>query len=62
MARICSICERKAIMGYSVSHSQIATKRRMNINLQSKKVDGKRISICTSCIKSINKKKKEVTV
>ncbi len=62
MARICSTCGRQAIMGYSVSHSHIATKRRMNINLQTKKIDGKKTSICTSCIKSINKKKKEATV
>lgn len=62
MARSCSMCGRQAIMGNSRSHSNIATKRRMNINLQTKKVDGKKSIVCTSCIKSLNKKKKEATV
>ena len=62
MARICSTCGRQAIMGNSRSHSNIATRRRMNINLQTKKIDGKKQSVCTSCIKSLNKQKKAATV
>lgn len=52
MAKVCSICQRKAVVGNSRSHSNIASKRRMHINLQSKKVDGRRITICTSCLKA----------
>jgi|RifOxyD2_1024036.scaffolds.fasta_scaffold01147_3 large subunit ribosomal protein L28 len=57
MSKMCEICERKAVIGNSRSHSNIATKRRMSINLQSKKVDGKKLSVCTNCIKTINKHK-----
>lgn len=57
MSKMCEICERKAVIGNSRSHSNIATKRRMSINLQSKKVDGKKLSVCTNCIKTINKNK-----
>jgi len=56
MAKICSICERKAVTGHSRSHSNIATKRLMSINLQFKKIDGQRKMVCTSCLRSINKK------
>jgi large subunit ribosomal protein L28 len=55
MSKMCEICERKAVVGNSRSHSNIASKRTMSINLQSKKVAGKKMSVCTSCIKSINK-------
>ena len=54
---MCEICERKAVVGNSRSHSNIASKRTMSINLQSKKIDGKKLSICTSCLKTINKQK-----
>ncbi len=57
MAKMCEICERKAVVGNSRSHSNIASKRTMSINLQSKKIDGKKLSICTSCLKTINKQK-----
>ncbi|MCB9802485.1 50S ribosomal protein L28 [Candidatus Nomurabacteria bacterium] len=57
MARICEICQRKAVVGNSRSHSNIASKRTMSINLQSKKIGNERMTICTSCIKSINKEK-----
>ena len=56
MAKVCEICDRRAVTGNSRSHSNIASKRTMGINLQSKKIDGKRITVCTSCIKDINKK------
>lgn len=52
MAKVCSICQRKAVVGNSRSHSNIASKRRMSINLQTKKVNGHRITVCTSCIKT----------
>jgi ribosomal protein L28 len=57
MAKVCEACDRRAVVGNSRSHSNIASKRTMGINLQSKKIDGKRMTICTSCLKSLNKKK-----
>ncbi len=55
MAKVCEICMRSAIIGNSRSHSKIATRRRMNINLQSKKIGNRRVSICTSCLRTVNK-------
>lgn len=37
MARVCQITGKKAIVGNHVSHSNIKTKRKFNINLQTKK-------------------------
>ncbi|NNM94421.1 MAG: 50S ribosomal protein L28 [Bacteroidia bacterium] len=37
MSRICQITGKKAIVGNSVSHSNIKTKRRFNPNLQDKR-------------------------
>lgn len=60
MAKICTICERKAVTGHSRSHSNIATKRLMSINLQYKKINGVKKLVCTSCLRSINKKTREM--
>lgn len=62
MAKVCEICNKKAVVGNSRSHSNIATKRRMSINLQSKKIGHKRITLCTSCLKTLNKLKKKTTI
>ncbi|PKL72130.1 50S ribosomal protein L28 [Candidatus Kuenenbacteria bacterium HGW-Kuenenbacteria-1] len=56
MSRKCSVCKRSSIKSVSRSHSNIATKKRQYINLQTKKIDGEKIKICTSCIKTKNKK------
>ena len=52
MAKICSQCGRTALSGQSRSHSNIATKRRQNVNLQSRKIDGDRVKICTRCLRT----------
>jgi ribosomal protein L28 len=62
MAKVCEICNRKAITGNVRSHSNIASKRLMNLNLQTKKIQGKKLSICTSCLKTFKKIQKEKTV
>lgn len=62
MAKICSICQRKAVTGHSRSHSNIATKRLMSINLQYKKIDGVKKMVCTSCLRSISKKLKSAVI
>lgn len=59
MAKICDLCGRQAIVGNSRSHSHIANRRRMNINLQSKKIAGQKLMVCTSCLKTLNKLKKK---
>lgn len=58
MAKMCSICHRGPMTANSRSHSNIATKRRMMINLQRRMVNGVRQLICTSCIRTLNRKLK----
>ncbi|MBE7525067.1 50S ribosomal protein L28 [Patescibacteria group bacterium] len=55
MAKVCQLCERGPASSQSRSHSKVATKRRHEINLQTKKLHGTRMRICTSCIKTIKK-------
>ena len=50
--RICQDCGRGSRMSVTRSHSNIATKHRQFVNLQSKKIDGKRMRICANCIKT----------
>lgn len=52
------MCGRGTMTGFNVSHSKVKTKRTQKINLQSKKIDGKKTKVCTSCIKSNSKKSK----
>ncbi|HLC89365.1 MAG TPA: 50S ribosomal protein L28 [Patescibacteria group bacterium] len=54
---ICEICGRGPLKANWRSHSNQKTIRRQKINLQTKKVDGKRMIICTRCLKTILKKK-----
>lgn len=62
MARVCENCGRGTISGVSRSHSNIATKRRLYVNLQTKKINGVRVKICTRCLKTLAKKQKMSTV
>ncbi|MEA2097838.1 MAG: 50S ribosomal protein L28 [Patescibacteria group bacterium] len=55
MSRTCQICGRGTRASQSRSHSNVATKRKQFINIQSKIVDGKKIKICTKCIKTVAK-------
>jgi large subunit ribosomal protein L28 len=57
MSRTCQVCGRGPRSAQSRSHSNIATKRTMAINLQTKKVDGKNLKICTKCLKTAAKEK-----
>jgi large subunit ribosomal protein L28 len=56
MAQVCEVCGRGTTTGHNVSHSKVKTKRTMKINLQSKKIEGKKTKICTSCLKTYKKK------
>lgn len=61
MSRVCEITGKKAIVGNKVSHSNAKTKRKFNVNLQTKKFylpeEDKWITIriSTSALKTINK-------
>lgn len=56
MAKVCEICGRGALSSQSRSHSNIATLRRQQINLQGALFDGKRVKACTNCIKTQSKR------
>jgi ribosomal protein L28 len=58
MAKKCDLCGRSATKGASRSHSNIKTIKRQNINLQPKKIDGKKLFVCTKCLKTMAKMKK----
>ena len=53
----CQICNKKNQTGNRRSHSNIATKRKFKVNIQTKKIEGEKKKICTRCIKTINKVK-----
>lgn len=55
MARKCDICGRGATKDASRSHSNIKTLKRQHINLQSKKVEGGSVKVCTKCLKTSDK-------
>ncbi len=58
MAKRCDLCKRGATKGASRSHSKIQTLKKQNINLQTKNVDGLKLKICTSCMRTIAKNEK----
>lgn len=59
MVKRCAITRKKFNNGYSISRSHVRTKKRQNINLQSKKIWSRkdnrwiRLRISTKAIKSI---------
>ncbi|MBU0722064.1 50S ribosomal protein L28 [Patescibacteria group bacterium] len=57
MAKKCDICGRGSTKDASRSHSNIKTIKRQYINLQIKKIDGKKLNVCTKCIKTMAKVK-----
>jgi ribosomal protein L28 len=57
MAKVCDLCGRGSTKDAARSHSNIKTIQRQNINLQSKKIDGKKLNVCTKCIKTMSKMK-----
>jgi len=58
MSKVCQICGKGPTTGILKSHSNIKFKRQVNINLQNKKIDGKRTKVCTSCLKTRGKSSK----
>jgi len=57
MSKVCDVCGRGPKSSVNVSHAKNATKRVLHINLQSKKIDGKKQKVCTKCIKTMAKVK-----
>lgn len=55
MSRTCEVCGRGTQSGHSRSHSNIATKRKFKVNIQTKKVDGEKTKTCAKCIRTMNK-------
>ncbi|MFA6171086.1 MAG: L28 family ribosomal protein [Patescibacteria group bacterium] len=58
MAKTCDLCGRGTTRDASRSHSNIRTLKRQYINLQARKIDGKNLKVCTSCLKTRKKVKK----
>ena len=57
MGKICEVCQKGAMSGHNVSHSNIKTKRRFNPNLQRVRhqfADGtvRTLTVCTRCLRS----------
>jgi large subunit ribosomal protein L28 len=56
MAKFCEVCNKGAMNGNKVSHSNRKSKRRLYPNVQNVRamVDGrtKRITVCTRCLRS----------
>ena len=55
MARKCDLCGRGSTKGISRSHANNKTIKRQYINIQSKIIDGKKMNVCTKCIKTMGK-------
>jgi large subunit ribosomal protein L28 len=63
MAKRCDVCGRGSTRGNNRSHSMRQTVRRQNINLQTKALDGIKLKVCSTCLKTSKKPvkvKKEV--
>ncbi len=58
MSRKCAICGRTALSSVKRSHSMRATKRKQHLNLQTKIIQGKKITICTRCLRTLVKQGK----
>ena len=59
MSRVCSTCGKGKMDGHKVSHSNVKTNRKFNVNVQKKTIekDGvkSREYVCTKCIKTSKK-------
>ena len=55
MSRVCDVCGRGPNQANSRSHSNIATKRRQLVNLQTKNLVGQKVKACTRCLRTLTK-------
>lgn len=56
MARSCTVCGRGAMNSQTRSHSNIATKKKQHVNLQTLVQDGARVKACVNCIRTQTKR------
>lgn len=59
MSRICQLSGKSALYGNSRSHSNIATRRRQGVNLQTVKINGQRIRIAARTLRTLKKMARE---
>jgi len=57
MSKTCDLCGRGSTKDASRSHSNIKTIKKQYLNLQTKKIDGKKMKVCAKCIKTLSKEK-----
>ncbi|NLB89714.1 MAG: 50S ribosomal protein L28 [Clostridiales bacterium] len=59
MGKFCQVCEKKAMYGHKVSHSNRKSNRTWAPNIQKTRMSingqSKRINVCTSCLRTMNK-------
>jgi large subunit ribosomal protein L28 len=55
MSRVCQLSGRKTRSGNSRSHSNIATRRKFQVNLQTKRVGGVKLRLSTRAIRTLSK-------
>ncbi len=53
MSLKCDFCQRHSIVTQTRSHSNIATKRKSYVNLQSRKFGQVKVKVCTKCLKTL---------
>lgn len=51
----CEMCSKESTFGNNVSHSNRKTSRTYKANIQSVKIDDKKMKICARCLKTLNK-------
>jgi large subunit ribosomal protein L28 len=59
MSRICVLTGKGAKSANSRSHSNIATRRRQKANLQTVRINGRRLRVATSTLRTLRKLAKE---
>jgi large subunit ribosomal protein L28 len=55
MAKKCEICGKGPQFGNRVSHSNRKTRHKFDPNLQHVRINGKKMRICTSCLRTLKK-------
>lgn len=51
----CEVCSKELTFGNNVSHSNRKTSRTYKANLQSVKMDNKKVKVCARCLKTLKK-------
>ncbi len=59
MSRICVLTGKGAKTANSRSHSNIATRRRQHVNLQTVRINGRRVRVAASTLRTLRKLAKE---